>query len=253
MLPRELVPEGALPRSVTADSKLIVISHDCDLVNPSLEAEPYVEIVVARPKTSDQRNSLLFYGKNPRRVQFFAQEAGDRRLYEINIHEKFRLDRRILGAGTRDKTISIGPEDILVLAKWAMRRYHRPSLPSAFQNRISSAIKGKLCRKLEKDGEDVLSVYLGLNKLEELKPEEPYLALLRIVVAPEVLEDDEREKRVIGVVSEVRKLLAQCPGITIEDADVASEAEITLQDLRHLVRWDFDYLSPEDDGPPTQL
>jgi hypothetical protein len=66
------------------------------------------------------------------------------------------------------------------------------------------------------------------------------------VIAPEVREDDEREKRVIGVVSEIRKLLSQCPGIIIEDADVVSEAEITLQEVRHLIRWDFDYLSPED-------
>jgi hypothetical protein len=248
VLPHELVPEGALPKSATTDSKLVVISHDCDLVNPSFEAEPYLEVFVARPKTDAARNSLLFNGKSPRKLQFFAQESTGRQLYEINVNEKFRLDRRILQAGSRDKTISINPEDVLVLAKWAMRRYHRPSLPSAFQNRLSPAVKG-IRKKLEKDGEDVQTIYLGLNSLEELGSEEQYSAWLRLVVAPEVCENDEREKRVIGVVSEIRKLISQCKGISVEDANLISEAEITLHEVRHLVRWDFDYMSPEDENP----
>jgi hypothetical protein len=162
-----------------------------------------------------------------------------------------RLDRRILESGARDRTISISPEAVLVLAKWAARRYHRPSLPTAFQNRIPPGTKSKLCKKLEKDGGDVSGIYLGLNTLEELEEGKPYVALLRVVVPPEICEDDESEKRVIGVVGEIRKLLSQCHGISIEDADLASEAEISLHDVRHLVRWDFDFLSPEQGDPGT--
>jgi hypothetical protein len=72
VLPHKLVPEGTLPSSATTDSKLVVISHDCDLVNASFETEPFFEILIARPKATNERNSLLFNGKNPRRLQFLA-------------------------------------------------------------------------------------------------------------------------------------------------------------------------------------
>lgn len=247
VLPHELVSEGALPKSATTDSKLVVISHDCDLVNPSFEIEPYFEVFVARPKTNKERDSRLFNGKSPRKLQFFAQEGAARQLYEIDVNEKYRLDRKILQSGTRDTTISIRREDVLILAKWAMRRYHRPSLPSALQDRLSPAAKG-IRKKMEKDGEDVKVVYIGLNTPKELAPEEPYSIVLRLVVAPDVCEDDDKEKRVIGVVSEIRKLLSQCSGISVEDADLVSEAELTVYEVNHLVRWDFDYLSPGEEN-----
>ena len=50
MLPHKLVPGGVLPESATIDTKLVVISHDCDLVNSSFEAEPFLEVFLARPK-----------------------------------------------------------------------------------------------------------------------------------------------------------------------------------------------------------
>jgi hypothetical protein len=247
VLPHKLVPEGALPESAANDAKLVVISHDCDLVNSSFEAEPFFEVFLARPKANKERNSLLFNGRNPRRIQFFADDGGEKRLYEISVHEKYRLDRKILETGVRDKTIEINPQDVLVLAKWAMRRYHRPSLPTAFQNRIPSATQGKLRKRLENDVEDLSGVCVRLNTSEELDDAQQYRIILRVVVPPEVCEDVDREKRALSVVSEIRKLLAQCSGISVEDADVASESEITMHDLRGMIRWDFDYLSPEEE------
>jgi hypothetical protein len=97
---------------------------------------------------------------------------------------------------------------------------------------------------------DVSGVYARLDTTEELDDSKVYRIILRVVVTPEACEDVDREKRALGIVSEIRKLLAQCSGINVEDADVASESEITLQDLRNqnMVRWDFDYLSPEEEG-----
>jgi hypothetical protein len=246
VLPHKLLPDGALPLSVTGDTKLVIISHDCDLVNGSYQAEPFLELFVARPKPNEARNGVMFKGKNPRRLQFDAEENGELRLYEIDVHEKYRVHRRILESGTRDKSFKIAGNDVLVIAKWAARRYSRPSLPTAFMDRVAS-IKDKLSKKLKKDGEDVAYVYAGLNTIEELPLEKSYRLILRIVVPADVCEDDAKEQRALSVVSEMRKLLGQCPGIEVEDADLAMESEITLADLRAMNRWDFDYLSPEEE------
>jgi hypothetical protein len=247
-LPHELLPDGILPLSVTTNTKLVIISHDCDLVNGSYELEPHVELFVARPKPSEARNGAVSKGKNPRRLQFNAEENGEPRLYEIDVHEKYRVGRRILESGTRDKTFKIAKNDVLVIAKWAGRRYYRPSFPTSFMDRVAS-IKDKLSKKLKKDGEDITYVYAGLNTIEELPPEKPYRLILRVVVPAAVCEDDAMQQRALGVVSEMRKLLAQCPGIEVEDADLAMESEITLADLREMNKWDFDYLSPDEEQP----
>ena len=107
VVPHDLLPFGTLPTSVPTDAKLIVLSHDCDLVNLSYEAEPFVELFVARPRAAENRDDLLFNGKNPRKLQFFAQANGETRLYEIDVHEKYRVDRRILEKVQPDPSITI--------------------------------------------------------------------------------------------------------------------------------------------------
>ncbi len=245
MVPHDLLPVGTLPTSVTTGGKLIVLSHDCDLVNKSYEAEPYVEFLVALPRETKDRNGLLFNGKNPRKLQFLAQENGEERLYEIDIHDKYRAERRILEEGSKDASITIHERDVVTIAKWASRRYSRPSVPSAFMDRISNPVKDKIFKKMKRDGDDIRYVVLAFDTVEELADGRPYRVILGVVVDPEVCENDAQEQRANGVVSELRKLLAQCKGIEIEDADLRKTSDISLLDWQQLIRWDFDYLSPD--------
>ena len=244
VVPHDLLPDGTLPIPTTTGGKLIVLSHDCDLVNESYEAEPYVELLVAVPKDARDRNGVLFNGKNPRKLQFLAQEKGEERLYEIDIHGKFRADRRILEKGSKDASIIIPDRDVVTIAKWASRRYSRPSFPTAFMDRINP-VKDKILKKMKRDGEDARYVLLAFNTVEELSDDKTYRLILWIAVDPEVCESDVQEQRAIGVVAELRKLLAQCKGIEIEDADLRKTSDVSLLDFQKLIRWDFDYLSPD--------
>jgi hypothetical protein len=83
--------------------------------------------------------------------------------------------------------------------------------------------------------------------LEELPSEEPYRIVLHILLEPEACKEDSREQRAVSVVSDMRKLLAQCDGIEVCDANIVSSAEMTVHDYVHLKRWDTDYLSPAED------
>ena len=247
MVPHHLLPDGILPASVAASGKLIVLSHDCDLVNESYEAEPYVELLVAVLKEAKDRNGVLFSGRNPRKLQFLALENGRECLYEIDIHAKYRVERQILEKGSKDASIIIRESDVANIAKWASRRYRRPSVPTAFRDRISNAIQSKILKKMKRDGEDISSVLLAFNTVEELADDKPYRIILWVVVDPEVCENDAQEQRANSVVTELRKLLAQCKGIEIEDADLRKTSEITVLDMQHLIQWDFDYLSPDNE------
>lgn len=244
VVPHDLLPDGILPASAATSAKLIVLSHDCDLVNESYEAEPYVELLVAVPKETKDRNGVLFNGRNPRKLQFLAQENGEERLYEIDIHAKYRVDRRILEKGRKDASITIPQRDVVTIGKWASRRYSRPSVPSAFMDRIKP-VKDKILRKMKRDGEDIVHVAMAFNTVEELADDKTYQVILWIVVEPDVCENDEQEQRAIGVVSELRKLLVQCKGIEIEDADLRKTSDVSLFDWQKLIRFDLDYLSPD--------
>ncbi len=245
ILPLALVPDGALPK-LPPGVRLLIISHDCDLVNPSYELEPYVEILVLKPILEDSNNALLLNGSSPRKIQFVADQSGKKSLFEIDIHEKYRLPRQILENGSRDETIRIDRDEIRKIVKWTSRRYDRPSFPSAFRDRLKEHRK-KLLKKLKRDGDDVLALLVGFQSFDELPPEESYNIILRVLVAPDTCEDEMREQRVLSVVSEIRKLLSQCEGIEVADADLANSAELSLYDYSHLKRWDLDYLSPEDE------
>lgn len=236
-----------MPSPIGADTKLLIISHDCDLVNHSYVLEPFVEFLVIRPQAAAARDGLLFNGKNPRKLQFEAEELGKPRLYEINIHEKYRADRRVLEDGSPDTTIKVKATDVRMIARWASRRYDRPSFPTAFVNRLTKELKNKLPKKMQKDGEDVVSVLVGAESWEELDPRTPYKIVLRVLMNPEACEDERRETRGLSVVSEMRALLAKCDGIEVEDADLANTAEMTLKEHQHLRRWDFDFLTPEEE------
>jgi hypothetical protein len=83
-----------LPENISESDLLIVVSHDCDIANSSFDAEPYVEIVLARNVTVDKKNGSLFWGRNPRRFQFSTQS--EELLYEISIHDRFIINRNLL-------------------------------------------------------------------------------------------------------------------------------------------------------------
>src|SRR3712207_4372483 len=94
------VPEAALSLTspLDQDDLLVIISQDCDVVCHSYELEPYVEILVARRLPPEARDGGRFHGKHPRRLQFTIGGPEGERLYEINIHEKSRIDRRELAS-----------------------------------------------------------------------------------------------------------------------------------------------------------
>ncbi|MGA9564601.1 MAG: hypothetical protein WBS19_03670 [Candidatus Korobacteraceae bacterium] len=234
-----------MPSSIGADTKLLIISHDCDLVSASYELEPFFEFLAMRPQTAEARDGRLFNKKNPRRLQFEAEHLGKLRLYEVNVHERYRVDRKVLESGSPDITIKIKESDVRMIAKWMGRRYDRPSLPTAFINRLTTNVKNKLPKKMQKDGEDVLDVLVGSENWGELAPGTPYKIVFYVLMGPEACENEQREKRGLSVVSDMRALLAQCDGIEVEDANLANTAELTLNDYQHLRRWDFDFLTPE--------
>lgn len=242
-MPRELVPDGVLPVDIGQEAKLIVISHDCDIVQPSLDAEPFVELLIAKPLPQEQKEGTFFRGRNSRKLQFWAQHGDARQLYEISAHDRYRSSRRLLEHQQPDRSIRLDHRSIATLAAWFAKRYKRSSFPTAFNNRIPNKIWKKIRKALGQDGDDVL-IFMGLNSWDELPQDSPYQVFVRVVVPQEAIENDLREQNASAVVAALEALLPQCPGIEVMDAVLESEKDFSLEDLYNTIEWDtFDYLS----------
>lgn len=240
ILPRELLDPELLPKGLDPQAKLVLISHSCDIVQPSYEAEPYVELLIAHPATAI--DGLKTNGKNPRRLQFPISVGGPESVYEISIHDKIRINRRLLETGTPDASCRISPGNIRRLGTWAGKRYLRAAFPGAFDRRLKSAMK-KLRSSLERHGEHVLGVFLYLNTDLELPETEEYRIIVRVVAEKSAVEDDNEEQRLKTLVAEMNVALGNCTGIDVLDLSFVSETEFTYEDLRNSSKWDFDYLS----------
>jgi hypothetical protein len=245
VLPRKLLPPGTLPNDLNPAARLVIVSHDCDLVHPSYEGEPYVEFFVAHPV--DKSDGRKRRGKNPRRMQFIAANNGVEQIYEINVHDKFRVSRRFLEGDTPDTSCTISRHEVTTIGRWAAKRYSRPGFPSEFDRRLNTIGKDKFERAMQKYGDDVSGIFIAfLSPSGELPETEPYAVSVRVVAPREALADDKREQVLVKLIAQLQSLFSQCTGIQLEDMTLDTEADFSLEDWKRSMLWDYEYISGEE-------
>lgn len=242
VIPLDLVPKKDLPVDLPQDARLIVISHDCDIVSPSYLSEPWLELLIARPIAS--LDGQFTHGKNPRKLHITAKENGSERFYALDIHEKFRTSRQCLESGPPDFSTTLEKSATQLVARWVGKRYSRPSFPNLFEARIPDRVRKKIRKLLKRDGADVKGIFLALTDAE-LTAADSYEVILRVVVATEAAEDDTREEVALRVVSELQALMNECDGIHVSDADLNTLREFSLEDFLATKPWDYEYVSAE--------
>jgi hypothetical protein len=244
LIPWELIPENTLPAGVNPESRFIIVSHSCDIVQGSYDAEPSIEFLIAEPLDSSQENGTFFRGKNPRVLQLWGETANGKQLFQISVHNRFRMPRITLESGSPETACRFSRDDIRIIAFWIAKRYTRSAFPTAFNNRIPDGIIKKLRKGLSKNGQDISGIFVTFfGSDSELADDQDYQIAIRIVVPPEAAVDQNRETRAIIALTEIQQLLAQCKGIELVDIRLESETEFTLEDLKLSRAWDFDYLS----------
>jgi hypothetical protein len=225
---------------MTEKDLLVLISHDCDICHGSLDEEPNIEVMVARHLPSCEENGNYLHGKNPRRLQFWTTVGAEHRLYEMRAFERATFPRRLLaqsaGAGQ-------SVTDVKLLQRWLARRYHRTALPSAFNQRCTLA-QEHLLRVLKTKHKAITGIYLQLSSRDELPEDQDYRVVVHLIVKAATFERAAEHAAAIQVKAAVQKAFARCTGIELEDVQLWSEAEMTLDDVARLVQWDYsDYLS----------
>jgi hypothetical protein len=247
VLPPDLASQ--LIPTATRDDLVIVATHDCDLLNPRFDVEPEVELIHATPIPAGRKDGRLRNGRNPRRLHLSIRTQGGDHWFETAILSRKPFDRRALLNTGPDPDRQLGRDNVRTLRLWLGRRYYRVAFPDAFNERTRAA--NDRVRKQLEAAEDVIdAVYLFMEDDGELPPGEPYRIDLRASMLVQVHADPPSRLRAQKAVDAVAVALRGCPGIQVDDAGVFSEDEISLDDLRWLKRWDWDWISLEDPDSP---
>lgn len=236
--------EKGLPRNINELDLLIVVSHDCDVTNSSFEAEPDAEFILARCVPIETKNASLFSGRNPRRFQFLVQSE---QLYEISIHDRFLIPRQLLTHNAPDVERKLIKDLVKQICLWLSKRYFRAAFPDSFNNRIKKA-QDKIRPKLQKTGQEITAIYISVSD-EELESDQVYEIDIRATMQCEAYENIDLRRRAQEIIDLIGSKLNECEGIEVLDSSIVSEAEVSIDDLRILKRWDYDYISYGADTP----
>lgn len=127
------------------------------------------------------------------------------------------------------------------------------AFPDAFNERTRVA-NDRIRKQLEAAKDVIDAVYL-LVEDDELPPDKPYHIDLRASMRVRVYSDPRSRLCAQTAVDAIAVALGDCPGIQLDEAGVYSEEEISLDDIRLLKRWDWDWISPDDPDallPPSE-
>lgn len=238
-LANELNDQKLLPWTVSPNEFLIVLSHDCDVTNASLTVEPTVELL--RLRAVSARDGNLDWGKNPRRYQFVDSRTSPPMVYEASVHDRVLVPRHCLIGHKPDRARVVDPEILKRLCRWIAGRYTRAAFPNAFNDRVQPAVD-ELRSLFKSKGHLLTGVYLLVIDAELPEGDDYHVVLIATMLDE---QHNDLPARVSGqeLLNRIEAIMAGCSGVELEASELRSEADVSLDDLRRLKRWDFDDLS----------
>ena len=244
---RELAPDAI----GSADGDwLIVTSHDCDVLNRTLEKEPTVELLRASVSQKEKPDKQQAWGRNPREMQLdFDKGGGDSVVLSMRVHERWSMPRNLLM--TEPPRQFIPDKSRRQIAEWLAKRYIRAAFPSAFDARWRSRRK-EWTGLLEEQSQCVQGIYLRLSNNTELDDATPYRIDLIVATPAEMSKDPMWPKKKSELESIVETFWNQfSPGIECVGVEVIPTSRLTLADIEPYQRFDADWVSFADDSPAT--
>jgi hypothetical protein len=227
----------------------IAISHDCDIANDNLEAEPAVEFIFAC--RIEQQNGNYAHGKNPRILHLNYRQGEDTAFFELLASQKAIVSKSLLETIEPDENYTLISSH-QVLQSWLAARYRRHALPNSLVERLREVFK-YIEKEGKKNSDGILSFRLSYDPIHELSPEGVYELWLSIVY---ITDKDEYEsmarKLAEGLKAEFPNLLVKTKEsgkVDLQRCEAVSEMEFTFRDIRDTVEYHLEHLSYRTEPP----
>ncbi len=230
---------------VNSTDWLILTSHDCDIVNPYIEKEPFVEVLKASVTPASKKDKRQLGGRNPRILQFVIQRNGKPVLLSCAAYNRWAVPRSLLMSDSAEECLP--DKERRLIAEWLAKRYIRSAFPTAFDQHWRSKLKDWQ-RLLKEYSEWLQGVYLRLNTLAELSCGVPYKCHLILAVPHSMRANAGWAEKRLEIERVIENFWNQFkPNIEFCGVDVLGTDEITLADIEPYQRFDADWVSFEDD------
>ncbi|MDN5334809.1 MAG: hypothetical protein PWP59_2071 [Sphaerochaeta sp.] len=224
--------------SYIKDSDVLVLySQDCDLINPSLDKEPFAEFFCAKKIESIESN--FAFGKNPRKLH---QRMPTGIILEFDINRRLTIERsRLADIRLEIQNPSIPRDQMDIILDWYSKKYTRPAFPDTFNKILKTKrnIDQKLTH-LNNEFPCIKRLFFLLDPEEEIAPTEMYKLKIIILLSGLSLESDETVKDTIHHKFEA---LFQIDRIALEEMYCLFEDEMTLYELGIYKVWDKEYIT----------
>ena len=210
----------------------VLVSQDCDIVNPNIEKEPYVEFLYVE-KT--KHNGELSNGKNPRKLHIqINQDSNEFYVECLPYNRDFLCKKNLFDLFPCGY---VAERELRILINWLAKRYTRPAFPNAFNNRVKNVYKKiqKIMKELAFEAE---GLYIQLDRDKELEETESYKVSFFLLFSNEVFRDklDDGAEKIFNCLDKVS-------GIKVINYRVLSKQEIYLSQFEESKEMDFDFLS----------
>lgn len=239
---------------------VVVITHDCDLANDDLDAEPCVEVIVGRTVAAASGN--FAWGKAPRTLHYPVRRGGASATIELVATGKHALRKCDLAPFEPDPHFNLDGPTLAVLRSWLCARYHRAAFADAFVTRMrDTKADAKLAKALEAHGTNVSFTYFDVDKGECVERAEGDPYTLSVVLAFNPGDDPEAAADAADAAAEAVEtaLRGRLPeggtSIRLEACFAISEDDISVSRARVLNHWRLEYMThrskDEQLGPPA--
>ena len=230
---------------------LVICTQSCCLLSASFDADPFVEVLEARPLVKLISRSPEATGKNVRRFHLPIGGLEDAAALECDINRRFVFCRRQLLTCSLSGAPIVERDDTRRFAGWLARYFGRAALPNELVRRaradgapfavIEAALRSMVQGKRVSDG--VHSIFLRATPDTELEADgsDQYTVKLRIIC-----HENETQEYLDRYLLEALAGYARgkvVGGIAL-DFGVDLTSQVTMADLQGYERFsDLDYLS----------
>jgi hypothetical protein len=226
---------------------VVVVTHDCDLANDNLDAEPEVEVIVGR--TVEALNGNFSWAKAPRTLHYTGQHDGAPVHIELVATNKRTLLKSALAPFEPDTAFSLDGPSLAVVRSWLGSRYNRAAFPDAFVSRMrQTKVDSKLAKVLDAHGGDISFVYFDLDEGQciERADGDPYKLDIVLVFNPG--QDAEASAETAEQVAEKVELAVQArlpagASISLGVCFAISEDDIPVSRARVLTHWRLEHMT----------
>jgi len=228
---------------------LLVASQSCDIAHNNLDADPCIELSVARQITAV--NSNFTHNKNPRKLHSSVmRRTSDEDVFsevylEFKAFERLPIPKTSLVELQPDSDRVIEDRPLKSYVAWLAARYARPALPTEFNKRINDADPKDKIRKVVKNGnEQLVGIYVEIIPDAEIEKGQPYSVNLLGLLPAGFAGDSTKAKAAIDAYATVMR----DAGIEVVSA-IKTEDEVSVAAISRFKRFYYDDLSLKNEAP----